>query len=105
LFLRRRHLRQRVMGIVQEAKVAKTSKVRLILAQAAALATIALACWFITGSVPLRAQAQIVADGAGVSVNLNGSQLMHRTPVNYPAEALSKGVEGTVVVQVRLDSN
>jgi TonB family protein len=47
----------------------------------------------------------MVADGAGVTVNLNGSQLMHRTPVSYPAEAIAKGVEGTVVVQVRLDSN
>ena len=107
LFLRRRHLKQRVMGIVQEAGVGKTkmSTMRLILAQAAALAMMAVACWFITGAVPLRAQAQMVPDGAGVTVNLNGSQLMHRTPVSYPAEAIAKGVEGTVVVQVRLDSN
>ena len=107
LFLRRRHLKQRVMGIVQEAGVGKTkmSKTRLILAQTAALAMMAVACWFITGAVPLRAQAQTVADAPGVTVNLNGSQLMHRTPVNYPADAIAKGVEGTVVVQVRLDSN
>ena len=56
------------------------------------------AFWLVTGT-----HAQIVADGAGVTVNLNGAQLMHRTPVTYPAEALAKGVEGTVVVQVRLD--
>ena len=107
LFLRRRHLKQRVMGIVQEAGAGKTkmSRARLILAQAAALTMMAVACWFITGAIPLRAQAQMVADGAGVTVNLNGSQLMHRTPVSYPAEAIAKGVEGTVVVQVRLDSN
>ena len=104
LFLRRRHLKQRVMGIVQEVRMSKT---RLILAQAAALAMMAVACWFITGAVPLEAQPQIVgiADGPGVTVNLNGSQLMHRTAVMYPAEALAKGVEGTVVVQVRLDAN
>jgi TonB family protein len=102
LFLRRRHLKQRVMGIVQEVGMSKT---RLILAQVAALATMAVACWFITGAIPLHAQAQMVADGAGVTVNLNGSQLMHRSPVSYPAEALVKGVEGTVVVQVRLDAN
>jgi TonB family protein len=107
LFLRRRHLKQRVMGIVQEAGVEKTkmSKTRLIFAQVAALAMMAVACWFITGAVPLRAQAQMVADGAGVTVNLNGSQLMHRTPVSYPADAIARGVEGTVVVQVRLDFN
>jgi TonB family protein len=62
-----------------------------------------LACF--AGSTLLHSQAQMVADGAGVTVNLNGSQLMHRTPVAWPAEALAKGVEGTVVVQVRLDSN
>jgi TonB family protein len=61
------------------------------------LTMLVMACWF--------AQAQIVADGAGVTVNLNGSQLMHRTGVAWPAEALAKGVEGTVVVQVRLDPN
>jgi TonB family protein len=65
----------------------------------------AVGCWFVAGSVPLHAQAQMVADGAGVTVNLNGAQLMHRTSVTYPAEALAKGVEGTVVVQARLDPN
>ncbi len=29
---------------------------------------------------------------------------MHRSPVPYPAEALARGVEGTVVVQVKLDA-
>jgi TonB family protein len=107
LFLRRRHLKQRVMGIVQEVGMSKTrmSKTRMILAQATALAMMAVACWVITGAIPLQAQAQIVADAAGVTVNLNGSQLMHRSPVTYPAEALAKGVEGTVVVQVRLDAS
>jgi TonB family protein len=102
LFLRRRHLKQRVMGIVQEVRMSKT---RLILAQATALAMMAAACWVITGAIPLQAQAQMVADAPGITVNLNGSQLMHRSPVTYPAEALAKGVEGTVVVQARLDAN
>ncbi len=102
LFLRRRHLKQRVMGIVQEGVMSKT---RIFVTQLAALTTMGVACWFITGAVPMHAQAQMVADGVGVTVNLNGSQLMHRSPVMYPAEALAKGVEGTVVVQVRLDSN
>jgi TonB family protein len=107
LFLRRRHLKQRVLGIVQEVGMPKTkmSKTRLIFAQAAALAMLAAGCWFITEAIPLHAQAQMVADGPGVTVSLNGSQLMHRTPVSYPAEALAKGVEGTVVVQVRLDAS
>jgi beta-lactamase regulating signal transducer with metallopeptidase domain/outer membrane biosynthesis protein TonB len=102
LFLRRRHLKQRVMGIVQEVRMSKT---RMLFAQIAALSTMAVACWFVTGAIPLHAQAQMVADGVGITVNLNGSQLMHRSPVMYPADALAKGVEGTVVVQVRLDAN
>ncbi len=102
LFLRRRHLKQRVMGIVREARM---SKKRLVMGQVAALCTMAVACWFITSVVPLHAQAQMMVDGPGVSVNMNGSQLMHRTPVSYPVDALMKGVEGTVVVQVRLDAN
>jgi TonB family protein len=36
---------------------------------------------------------------------MNGSQLIHRSPVAYPADALVKGVEGTVVVQVKLDAS
>jgi TonB family protein len=47
----------------------------------------------------------MVNDAAGVAVNVNGSQLMHRSPVAYPPEALAKGIEGTVVVQVKLDAN
>jgi TonB family protein len=102
LFLRRRHLKQRVMGIVRDATISKT---RLIFAQGAALVAMALACWVITGAIPLEAQAQVVIDAPGVTVNMNGSQLMHRSPVEYPASALENGVEGTVVVQVRLDAN
>ncbi len=102
LFLRRRHLKQRVMGLVQEARMSKT---RMMVAQVVTLTAMAAACWFITGAIPLRAQAQIVQDGPGVTVNLNGSQLMHRSSLSYPAAAAVKGVEGTVVVQVRLDTN
>jgi len=102
LFLRRRHLKQRVIGIVQEVVM---SKPRLILAQVAALAMVATACWFIAGAIPLQAQAQLAPDAPGVTVNLNGAQLMHRSPVAYPIEAIAKGIEGTVVVQIHLDAN
>jgi TonB family protein len=47
----------------------------------------------------------MVADGPGVSVSLNGAQLMHRSPIVYPGDAIAKGISGTVVVQVKLDSN
>ena len=105
LFLRRRHLKQRVMGIVQEAGMLKTvSKTRLMIVQLAALSLMAVACWMVTGAVPLQAQPQVVSDAAGVTVNANGTPVMHRPAVLYPGEALAKGVEGTVVAQVRLDA-
>ena len=103
LFLRRRHLRQRLMGIVREESMSKT---RLIFAQCVALTAMAAAGWFVAGAIPLEAQPRVVtiADDAGVTVNTNGVELMHRGRVTYPAEALAKGVEGTVVVQVRVDA-
>ncbi len=71
------------------------SKKKLLLAGVAAA---------FAGAIPLNAQAPMITDGPGVTVNLNGSQLMHRSAVAYPTEALAKGIEGTVVVQVRLDA-
>ena len=102
LFLRRRHLKQRVIGILKERHM--SHKV-LIPALAASLVLMAAACWFVTGAMPLAAAPQMVADAAGVSVNTNGAPLMHRAPVKYPDSALQKGIEGTVVVQLKLDNN
>jgi len=44
-------------------------------------------------------------DGRGVAVDLGGAPLMHRTPLNYPREALDSGVEGTVVAQLKLNGS
>ena len=102
LFLRRRHLKQRVIEILKERHM--SHKV-LIPALAASLVLMAAACWFVTGAMPLAGAPQMIADAAGVSVNTNGATLMHRAPVSYPASAIQKGIQGTVVVQVKLDSN
>lgn len=102
LFLRQRHLKHRVVEILKEAKM---SKKRLISAMAAGVALLAATCWFVTGAIPLAAAPQMVTDGTGVSVNTNGAQLMHRSPVMYPGDAIAKGVQGTVVVQVTLDAS
>jgi TonB family protein len=104
-FLRRRHLKRRLMEVVKEVRMATISKTRLVCAMAAAVAMVAGVCWLATGAFPLLAAPQVVNDAAGVAVNMNGSQLMHRTPVAYPPDALARGVEGTVVVQVKLDAN
>jgi TonB family protein len=101
-FLRRRHLKQRVIGLIQESSMSKT---KMLFAQSAALAMMAAASWLVTGAIPLRAQTQTVTDGAGVTVSLDSSQLLHRPPLYYPAKALAQGVEGTVVVQAHLDAS
>jgi len=64
---------------------------------------LALACCIVAGALPLAAQT--APDGAGVSVDLGGSAVLHRTGISYPASALAKGVEGTVVAQVTLDAS
>ncbi len=101
LFLRRRHLKQRVISIFSEAKMSKTKSVSAFIAGCAALV---LSCWFITGALPLKAAPQEVADGIGVSVDIGGARLMHRPGVTYSREAYLSGVEGTVVAQVKTDA-
>src|SRR5207248_5487425 len=70
----------------------------------AGLTMLAASCWFVTSAFPLQAAPQTVADAAGVSVEANGAQFMHRQPVAYPQEAIARGIQGTVVVQVKLDT-
>ncbi len=105
MFLRRRHLKRRLLEAMREVRMVEISKTRLTCVLSAAVAMVAAACWLATSSFPLSAAPQVVADAPGVSVNLNGTPLMHRSPVSYPSDALAKGVEGAVVVQVKLDAN
>jgi TonB family protein len=72
---------------------------------AAALGVLVAACWLATATFPLAAAPQVVADAPGVSVGLGGATLMHRAPVDYPAAARAQGIQGTVVVQVKLDTS
>jgi TonB family protein len=102
LFLRKRHLKQRVISVLQEVRMSRT---RLISALAAGLAILVAACWFVTGTFPLAAAPEVVNDAPGVTVDLGGAGIMHRTGVAYPAAALKQGVQGTVVVEVKLDSS
>ena len=105
MFLRRRHLKRRLMEVMKEVRMSTISKTRWACVMGAAVVMVAAASWLATGAFPLAAAPQMVGDAAGVAVNTNGSQLIHRSPVPYPAEARTKGIEGTVVVQLKLDSN
>lgn len=79
------------------------SKAKSISALAASLTVLAASCWFVTGVLPLKAAPQVAPDSPRVSIETNGAQLMHWS-VNDPDEAVAKGVQGTVVVQVKLDA-
>jgi protein TonB len=102
LFLRKRHLKQRVVSIFQEVRMSRT---KLISALAAGLCILVAACWFVTGTFPLSAAPQTVSDAAGVSVDTGGAALLHRSGIGYPEAARQKGVQGIVVVEVRLDGS
>ena len=102
LFLKRRHLKQRVVSIVKEVRM---SKARLVSTFAASAAMLAGVCWMITGALPLTAAPQNVNDAPGVSVAMGSTPLIHRAPVSYPAEAIAKGIQGNVTVQAKLGSD
>src|SRR2546430_11242697 len=50
------------------------------------------------------AAADEVADAPGVTVNLNGAAVLHRTPVSYPGATRQNGIQGVVAVEATLDS-
>jgi TonB family protein len=105
MFLRRRHLKRRLMEVMKEVRMSTISKTRLWCAMTAAMAVIAVACWVAIGAFPLVGAPQLVNDASGVSVNTSGLALIHRSAVPYPAEAQAKGIDGAVVVQMKLDAN
>ncbi len=99
LFLKKRHLKHRVVSILKEARMSRT---RVISALAGGLGILATACWFVTATFPLSAAPE--NDAAGVTINLGGAAVLHRAPVAYPDSARAKGVQGDVIVEVKLDS-
>jgi protein TonB len=102
LFLRKRHLKQRVVSILKEVRMSQT---RTLSTLAAGLGLLAASCWFIAGALPLEGGPQSMTDAPGVSVDTNGSRVMHRSRVNYPVAAITHNIAGTVVAQVRTDAD
>jgi TonB family protein len=102
LFLRKRHLKLRVVSILKEKSMSKTRTVSTL---AAGLAILAGACWFVTAAFPLWAAPQAVTDAAGVSVDAQGAHFMHRAPVLYPRDAQIAGTQGTVLAEVKVDAD
>jgi TonB family protein len=105
LFLRKRHLKQRVFELLQEVRMSPFSRVRLIVTHLGAAAAIVGACWVVSSAFPLSAAPQVVADAPGVSVDTGDAKLLSRIPVEYPREALENGVEGKVVIQASVGAD
>jgi TonB family protein len=101
LFLKKRHLRQRVASIVKGVSM---SKRKLFLSSFAVFAALPLIIGFTAWQFPLNAAPQEIQDGNGVDVNTGAARILHRGPVNYPAAARDRGISGTVVVTANLDS-
>jgi TonB family protein len=77
----------------------------LVSSLAASLGVLAAACWVVTAAFPLAAAPETVADSPGVSVELNGATLLHRSPIAYPERARTSGIQGAVLVQVKIDGS
>jgi len=102
LFLRKRHLKQRVVSILKEVRMSKTMMIpRFVLG----VAVVAAGCWIATGVFPLAAAPQLANDAPGVTVDAGGATLLHRAPVSYPVAARSRGIQGTVMVEATLDAS
>ncbi len=102
MFLRRRHLRRRLMDVLQEAGMTTRSTTRLALQGGLAAAAMCAVCWFATGAFQLAAAPQVVQDAPGISLTVNGGILAYRSPLTWPVDAFEHGVEGTVTLQVRV---
>ena len=99
LFLRKRHLTQRVSQILKEVNMSRT---RIAASLAGFSLLLLLAGMFMVRTLPLEAAPQ-VKDAPGVSVEQAEANLLHRAPVDYPLEAREKGIQGTVTLEVDID--
>ncbi len=104
VFLRKRHLVERVASLLKEATM---SKRRVVVSLASFAAVLAGTGWFAARSFPLSAAPQVKAaaqpDAPGVTVDAGAGRLLHRGPVSYPREALEKRIQGTVVLELTLN--
>ena len=100
LFLKKRHLRQRVESIVSGVTMTKRN---LLLPLAAALVTLPVVIGIAAWQFPLRAAPQEAVDDAGVEVQLGAARVLHRTGIVFPEGARAQHLSGTVVASVKVD--
>jgi TonB family protein len=100
LFLKKRHLRQRVESIVSGVTMTKRN---LLLPLAAALATLPVVIGIAAWQFPLRAAPQEAVDDPGIEVQLGAAKILHRTGIPFPDEARARHLSGTVVTNITVD--
>jgi TonB family protein len=100
LFLKRRHLRERVAAIVKGATMSRT---RLVLTIIAMCSMLPLVVGVMAWQLPLQAAPQTPQDMPGVDVNTGYFKVLHRSGVEYPPNAWNTGEEGEVVARVTVD--
>ncbi len=103
LFLRRRHLTQRVHSLL---KVVSMSKLRLLTSYLSITAILALAAGTAILSFPLVGQPQVkeavTSDGSGIRVD-PGGRILYRPSLSYPPSAAQSRTTGAVVLDLTLD--
>ncbi len=102
LFLKKRHLRQRVESIVSGVQMTKRT---LLVPLAAALATLPVVIGIAAWQFPLRAAPQEAVDDNGVEIQAGAVKVLHRTGIAFPDSAHARHLSGTVVVNVSVDEN
>ena len=100
LFLKKRHLRQRVESIVSGVPMTKRN---LLLPLAAAFTTLPVIVGIAAWQFPLHAAPQEAVDDPGIEVQLGAGKLLHRTGITFPQDARAKHISGTVVVGLTLN--
>lgn len=111
LFLRKRHLKQRVVSILKEVPMSKT---RLTSSLAAGLGILAAACWLLTATFPLTAAPDDKGDGkqsaaqaeSAKQIRVGGNKqqlkLVSQARPAYPPEAKQERIQGVVQLEVTI---
>jgi len=104
LFLRRRHLLQRMHSLVTEVSM---SRLRLVSSYGGMILLLGSTVWLGTTLFPLTGLAEVKeapAPPAAVAVQDTPGYVVNVPPRSYPREAIQKGVEGTVVVELTFNA-
>jgi TonB family protein len=99
LFLRRRHLKQRVVSILKEVPMNRRKSISALVA---GLSVVAAACWFITGAIPLTAADAPPPPKVRVGGNVAQANLISQPKPVYPADAKRDRIQGTVTLEVEI---